>query len=116
MFKAKKPCKDCPFLKNSPMKLDEERLPEIVDSLDNDSDFICHKTIDYDKQIDEETGERTHYLEQNQFCAGAIIYLEKHNRPNAPLQIAQRLGWYDPEDYLKHKDKVIDSLEERSIW
>ncbi|WP_456363640.1 hypothetical protein [Priestia aryabhattai] len=116
MFKVKKPCNNCPFLKNSPMFLDEDRLPEIVEHLDNNGLFHCHKTINYKKQIDTETNEMIKESKQNQFCAGAITYLEKQNRPNAPLQVAQRVGWYDPEDYLKNKDKVIDSLEERSIW
>jgi len=115
MFKAKKPCNNCPFLKNSPMFLEEERLPGIVKHLDNNGIFHCHKTINYEEQIDDETGEMTKGSKRNQFCAGAIIYLEKHNRPNSPLQVSQRAGWYDPKDYLKHKDKVIDSLDERSI-
>ncbi|MGF9891497.1 hypothetical protein ABEX78_22840 [Priestia megaterium] len=115
MFKLKKPCNNCPFLKNSPMKLEESRLPEIVEHLDDNGFFPCHKTIDYEKQQNEETGEFTNDYKKNQFCAGAITYLEKHNRPNGPLQVYQRIGLYDPEDYLKHKDKVIDSLEERSI-
>ncbi|MEM4992279.1 hypothetical protein WKH56_07025 [Priestia sp. SB1] len=116
MFKVKKPCNNCPFLKNSPMKLHKDRLPEIVDHLDDNGFFPCHKTIDYNKQMNEETGQVTEDLEKNQFCAGAITYLEKHNCPNTPLQVFQRIGRYDPEDYLKHKEKVIDSLEERSIW
>ncbi|QJX80036.1 hypothetical protein [Priestia megaterium] len=116
MFKKKKPCNNCPFLKNSPMKLEKERLPGIVESLEDGGDFICHKTIDYENQIDEETGMKTHYLKQNQFCAGAIIYLEKNNLYSDPLEKCQRLGLYKPEDYLKHKDMVINSMEERSVW
>lgn len=115
MFKLKKPCKDCPFLKNSPIGLSEDRLPSIVDDLINDHVFHCHKTVDYSKQFDEEAGNISHYTEKNQFCAGAMIFLEKLERPNQMMRIGERMGHYDYKEVLKHKDLVIDTLAERTI-
>jgi hypothetical protein len=114
MFKLKKPCKDCPFLKNSSTPLHPDRLPSIVEDLHNDSVFYCHKTIDYKNQIDEE-GECTHYTERNQFCAGAMIFLEKQNMPNQMMRIGGRLRQYNYKEILEHKDLVIDDLKERAI-
>lgn len=115
MFKLKKPCKGCPFLKDSPTGLHKDRLPSIVDDLINDHVFHCHKTIDYSNQFDEETGEINQYTEKNQFCAGAMIFLEKMERPNQMMRIGERMGHYKYKEVLKNKDMVIDSLEERTI-
>lgn len=115
MFKLKKPCPGCPFLKNSPTGLHPDRLPSIVEDLHNGDVFYCHKTIDYGKQFNEETDEFIKDVEKNQFCAGAMIYLEKQKAPNQIMQIAGRLGYYNNEEVIEHKERVIDSLEERSI-
>lgn len=83
-FDLKIPCKDCPFIKGSStnITLSEDRLEEIKEGLENDQTFICHKTLDSPSP-------------QQQHCAGALIYLEKQERPNQMMRIAERLGRYD---------------------
>lgn len=114
-FAMKKPCKDCPFLKNSPMHLRPERLPSIVEGLHNNKDFSCHKSVDYSSGIENETGNTTYNLQSSKYCAGAMIYLEKQNKPTLMMKIGEVYGHYNYKEMLEHKDMVIDSLEERSI-
>lgn len=114
MYRIKKPCKDCPFLKGSSTNttLAEGRMEEIIESLHNDNIFPCHKTIDYnDPQFTDELDENTAFQlqEQNQFCAGAMQYLIKEGRLNAPMQIATRLGWLNI-DSLKGQEAIIDVI------
>lgn len=113
MYKLKRPCKDCPFVKGSSTNqtLAEGRIEEIIDSLHSDHIFSCHKTInyqtlnDYDNQLQP----------QNEFCAGALNYLLKEGKPNQPMQISERLGFFNPEE-LKDKEKIIDIIPMPMPW
>ncbi|MFS0883264.1 hypothetical protein [Metabacillus niabensis] len=95
-FDLKKPCKDCPFIKGSStnVTLSEGRIEGIVKDLRNDMSFTCHKTLDKPK------------LEQ-QHCAGAMIFLEKEDRPNQIMRIAERIGLYD-RSRLETCPNIID--------
>lgn len=83
-FELKKPCKDCPFIKGSRtnVTLPESRKEEIINAIRDDMTFTCHKTLDLPKQ-------------DQQHCGGAMIFLERENRPNQMMRIAERIGWYD---------------------
>lgn len=87
-FNLKSPCKDCPFLVSRKFPLPQERKAEIALSLLNGDNFPCHKTVDY-------SGEEPHVPASAEHCAGAMIALEKINRPNQLMRIAERLGLYD---------------------
>lgn len=98
MFNLKKPCKDCPFLKNSDMRhsLMPGRLEDIIsDLLSNDyKNFRCHKTIDYANQ--DESGELIRSPEE-QLCYGSMIFLQKIGRPS----VIQRFGYVTGEINFK---------------
>lgn len=83
-YDLKKPCKDCPFIKDGSMNksLREGRLDDIKQDILNDHEFICHKTLEMPKHI-------------QQHCAGALIYLEKKEQPHQMMRIAERCGMYD---------------------
>lgn len=83
-FNMTKPCKDCPFIVGSSTNttLAEGRLDEIVEDIRNDMSFTCHKTLD------KPSSEQEH-------CAGALIFLERENRPNQMMRIAERFRLYD---------------------
>lgn len=91
-----KPCKNCPFRTDSLEGwLGNNRASEISNSLTvEDKTFPCHKTVDYDSQDDDEafSGVLTN---ETQHCAGALIMLEKMNKPNQMMRIAERLGLYN---------------------
>lgn len=93
----KKPCKDCPFIKNSSTNrtLEPERLMEIKNNLlYQDASFTCHKTLDLPKH-------------DQQHCAGALMYLEERNRPNQWMRIMERLGYYS-RDAISKDYKEMD--------
>lgn len=93
-FKVLKPCKNCPFRKDS-LKgwLERERALEISNAvLIENKTFQCHKTIG---------------LKHASHCAGTLI-LYKHGKikyhTNSLIQIAERLGMYEPS-------KLDESIE-----
>lgn len=82
------PCDECPFLKNSGFT--REQLEDHARG-----EFACHKACDVkadedgiDVFVKRENGKTPH-------CAGALIYLEKQNRPHQMMRISERLGGYD---------------------
>lgn len=115
LFSLKRPCKDCPFRKGEPMNLSlgEERMKDIINSLHEDKVFVCHKTVDYSKY---DSTEKDFTLQpENKFCAGAMLYLLKENKPNAPMQIAERLGFFDPSQ-LEGMETIIDIIPMKMPW
>lgn len=109
-FDLKKPCSNCPFLKEGGIRLHPGRADDIAGMmLDWDGGtFACHKTA-IDCEEDEEEGGRkdTRYT---QHCAGALIYAIKNDNFTQMMRIAGRLGW-DPDAMIGHDD-VIDDPEE----
>ncbi|WP_103109486.1 hypothetical protein [Brevibacillus reuszeri] len=95
-FDLYKPCKDCPFIKGSAtnITLAEGRLDEIKRDIENDMSFICHKSLSLPKN-------------EQQHCAGALIYLERQDNPNQMMRIAERLGVYD-RFKLKMDADIVD--------
>jgi len=80
-----KPCDQCPFLIGSGFT---------ARSLDAHSsgEFACHKTCTLD-----EDGDGTYQpRKKSPHCAGALIYLEKREKPHQMMRICARLGMYDP--------------------
>ncbi|WP_336481144.1 hypothetical protein [Bacillus sp. FJAT-53711] len=90
-------------------------MPYIVNELHSNKMFFCYKTIDYTNQTNEDTGEFTADYKRNKMCAGAMIFLEKQNTPNRLMELGKRAGYLSKDELLKHKDCVIDSLDEREI-
>lgn len=104
----KRPCPDCPFRTDSLEGwLGENRAEEIIDSITRlQQTFACHETTGIKGDVPK-GGE--------QQCAGAMIMLEKIERPTQMMRIAERLGMYDrhaldmdapvfdgPEEFIHH--------------
>lgn len=83
-FDLKTPCKDCPFIKGSSTNttLPDERLDQIVSDIRHGMSFTCHKTLEKPSC-------------EQQHCAGAMIFLEREERPNQMMRIAERVRSYD---------------------
>lgn len=89
-FELRKPCANCPFRTDIEFYLGESRAKEIADGITKKGQtFTCHKTLDYDGEGNTVVGSKS------QHCAGALIMLEKTERPNQMMRIAERLGLYD---------------------
>jgi len=84
-----RPCAQCPFRTDIPGFLSATRMRQILHAiLREDATFSCHKTNEYDHDGVRETSSSQH-------CAGALILLERQNRPNQWMRIAERIGCYD---------------------
>lgn len=88
-FNLKKPCAHCPFRTDIEPFIHAERAEEICQSLVNGGSFACHKTLGHDDDGD------TMVRQKSEMCAGAMIMLEKIERPNQMMRICERLGQYD---------------------
>lgn len=110
-YALKKPCANCPFLsdKTKAIQLHPERVPGIIEGLlsGRDSSFSCHKTCNGSWQEDEEDDRYVPGGKELQ-CAGSLIVLEKMGKQTDLMQIAQRLGMYEPELFKPYYDMVID--------
>src|SRR5678815_547090 len=77
-----RPCHECPFLLGSGFTY--HSLMQHASG-----PFACHKTCEL---VDGTYQARNH---DTPHCAGALIFLEKQNRPHQMMRIAERLGMYD---------------------
>lgn len=94
-FNLKTPCSSCPFRTNAEPYLTKARAKEISQRLLNDQSFICHKTID----------------KKEEHCAGAMIILEKLDKPNQMMRIAERFRDYD-RNKLDMLEPVFDNFKQ----
>jgi hypothetical protein len=83
-YELTSPCDTCPFRRDVHPFIRPDRVLEIERGLER-SEFPCHKTVDHENR-DEST--EIH-------CAGALILLEKMQRPSQMMRISERLGLYD---------------------
>lgn len=87
-FDLTKPCGNCPFRNDRlPFGLRPGRVREILGGRHGRNwwpaaSFVCHKTMDDSDKM--------------QQCAGVMIILHRENRHNDAMQIANRLGLWDP--------------------
>lgn len=92
-FGLKRPCANCPFRNDRPEQegwLGAERASDIVDAITRQQGtFSCHKTNSHDEEG------RVMETRDSEHCAGALILLEKLEKPNQMMRIAERLGLYD---------------------
>jgi hypothetical protein len=101
-FDLRRPCTDCPFLKEGGIRLRTERAKDIADmmlSRDGGS-FACHKTT----EAGGSDGPVKH-------CAGALIFAEKHQVATQIMRIAERVNMYD-HTKLVDQDRVFDTRAE----
>lgn len=110
-FRLKKVCSNCPFRSDREFHgLREERVRALGQALKDGAIFHCHKTVKYDE--DEETGKETHNLEKSQFCAGALATIIKGGHANMTVQVGERLGLRDPDEFDHEAQPTYDSLDE----
>jgi len=82
-YKLTTPCKECPFLIGSGFT-----WQSLV--AHSSGEFPCHKACNLsDEGVYESKGDRTPH------CAGALIFLEKQDKPHQMMRICERLGMYD---------------------
>lgn len=117
-YSLKKPCKNCPFLKDKSkaIQLDPARVPGIINDLvtGEASSFSCHKTVYHSKTggrwVDDDSDEGGHYEQSGleKQCAGSLIVMEKMGKQTTLMQVMQRMGQYNPDDFKPYYNLVID--------
>lgn len=111
VFKLRRPCANCPFLKQGAIELAPGRVEGIIDTLvsDDHSTFYCHKTV-HNGRTGGDWDDDGNYAASGQesMCAGAMIYLEKLGRPTVGMRVGRVLGIYSPDDLAPHFDAVIE--------
>ena len=110
-FNLIRPCENCPFRSDKLFPLHSERAKEIAKHLlENDGSFSCHKTIDYGHYDEfEETPDSLRDLDNESFCAGALIILAKEGSPNRIPRIAAFFEEFEPSK-LDMDSSVYDSF------
>lgn len=110
-----RPCPHCPFRTDIEGYLRPARAAEIAGSLLNGGSFPCHKTVNYDDDGDPITGD--------QFCAGALIAMEREGLAPQLARTMERLGGYDASrldmdapvgtllDFQRHHDDRDEEME-----
>jgi hypothetical protein len=111
LFSLRRPCGNCPFLKDGAIELAPGRLAGIIETLvtDDHSTFYCHKTV-HNCRTGGDWDEDGDYVASGQesTCAGALIFLEKLGRPSVGMRVGRVLRMYSPDDLAPHFDAVID--------
>lgn len=95
MYILKRPCDNCPFRKDGAgISLHPGRLAGIVEGLlaDDQSTFVCHKTLDTRKQT----------------CAGALGVMHKLRRLPVIARIGLCVGTISREDLEASAALVIE--------
>lgn len=82
-YSMTEPCDACPYLKGSGFTW-ASLVRHAV------GEFACHKTCD----LSDETGTYEPKA-KSLHCAGALIFLEKQDKPHQMMRICERLGFYD---------------------
>lgn len=81
-FNMVAPCAECPFRSDRKAYLTRARVRQLIgDITTGQKTFACHKTV-YSNAEDEH-------------CAGALIFLERMDKPNQMMRWMERLGGYD---------------------
>ncbi len=86
-FERKRPCKTCPFRTDETglRHLGTERATEIVEACaEHGESFTCHSDLSKPE------------AKRNQ-CVGMMLMLHKTNQHNQIMQVAERLGVFDPD-------------------
>ncbi|HEE9763390.1 MULTISPECIES: hypothetical protein [Pseudomonas] len=109
-LRLKRPCANCPFLKEGAIELAPGRLDGIIEGLleDDHSSFQCHKTVHSRKGGDRDEDGNYRSSGHEAMCAGAAAYLMNNNRPSVAMRFAFATGAATPADWDQSKAIIID--------
>ena len=110
-YDMRRPCDNCPFLREGGIRLTRGRAREIAGMMiaGGPGDFPCHKTT-----IDVEDGDGTcdrAATPDSKHCAGALIFAEKNGTATQMMRICERLGMYDASKLIG-QELVFDDIDE----
>lgn len=112
----KKPCANCPFLRDGAIELSPGRLEGIITDLaaDDGINFQCHKTV-HSKHggewVEGEDDEQYYEPSGNEsMCIGSAIYMLKIGRPSISMRFALMVKMITLDELVAQNDKIIEPL------
>lgn len=78
---------------------------------DQGGTFPCHKSVDYDKERDEQEDGHRMPKKTDIHCGGALIFAVKNDNHTQMMRIAGRLGMFNPDELDLTAD-VFDTQKE----
>ncbi len=115
----KRPCDNCPFLRDGGIRLTVDRVKEIAGGmLDSQGiTFACHKTTSVGRAdaLNDDEDEELVATGDSLHCAGALIFAEKNRTATQMMRIMERLRAYDHKALMADKAvvaTVFDTLGE----
>jgi hypothetical protein len=114
-FDVTTPCKECPFRRRGrhAVRLTANRVRDVAGNmLDRDgASFSCHKAAHGEKGDDADG-----YCpsQRDIHCVGALIFAVRNKNQTFAMQIAERLGLFDPDQFRSTKQRrlVFATIEE----
>lgn len=118
MFRLKRPCAECPFLKQGGIRLTRARTDEVANYFINVSGrhpwtgatFPCHKTV-VDVEDEDESDDARALRMDFEMCTGGIIFGLKQQEQSTAVQLGTRLFGLKTEE-LQGAADVVDTLDE----
>ena len=109
-LRLRKPCSNCPILREGGIQLEPGRVDEILNSLleDDKTTFQCHKTVHCNKGGEWTDDGEYQTSGHEAMCAGAAAVLMKRGRPTVIMRVAFALGVATPGDWDVAKAMTID--------
>ena len=109
-LRLKRPCANCPFLKEGAIELAPGRLDGIIEGLmeDDQSTFQCHKTVHSRKGGEWDEDGKYKASGHEAMCAGAAAYLMKNRSPTVAMRFAFATGAATPSDWDDVAASIID--------
>lgn len=98
------PCPDCPFRRDSPIRLRRGRREEIARALRAGDTFFCHKTVDY-------SGDDPDTTDAARCYGAASVTFKTTGTVSQNEQIATRLGLGTPDTARYETTATYASLD-----
>jgi hypothetical protein len=112
-FDVTVPCKECPFRRRGKgaVRLTANRVRDVAGNMlnRNGASFSCHKAVHGSREDpDYRPSPRDIH------CVGALIFAERNKSQTFAMQIAERLGLYNPDQFrsIKQRRLIFASIEE----
>lgn len=115
-YDLKKPCNNCPFLREGGVRLHPLRVRDIAGGMlsSQGAEFACHKTTTKHTDDDDKFGE-DEAGPDSKHCAGALIFALKNDTMTQMMRICHRIRAFDPETMMADKpavESVFDTFDE----
>lgn len=109
-FSLRRVCQNCPFRKDAQaIDLAEGRKEQIIEDLlsGKSTTFHCHKTV-YREGADNFDEEGNYRPNDVMMCPGAMAVARKLGRDPQMIQVAERMGWIEPDHYAEAMSETLD--------